>query len=158
VVLLADDHLVEGKRKPTLHYAPGAWAASFEEQMQREDVELGEGIRTCLMRGFDEEFGVKLTSEDVTIQALSLGIEWDLTNYVVLVMARLTLGLDEFWRRALAGEQDHELEMIATMPLKARLANVGRDDLGFWVDKEPRKLHPTTAARLALLPQAGGSR
>jgi hypothetical protein len=158
VVLLADDHLVEGKRKPTLDYAPGAWAASFEEQMQREDVEQREGIKTCLMRGLCEEFGVEVTSEEVTIQAVSLGIEWELGNYVVLVAARLALGVDEFWRRVLAGRQDHEQEMITTVPLAARLTNVGRDDLGFWVDKEPRKLHPTTAARLALLAQAGSSR
>jgi hypothetical protein len=88
---------------------------------------------------------------------VSLGVEWDLTNYVVLVVAELTLGLDEFWRRVLAGRHDHELEMIAIMPLAERLTNVRRDALGFWVDKEPRKLHPTTAARLALLAVTGSS-
>ena len=125
--------------------------------MKREDVDHSEGIKTCLVRGLAEEFGVELTSEEVSFQAVSLGVEWDLTNYVVLVVAELTLGLDEFWRRVLAGQHDHELEMIAIMPLAERLTNVRRDDLGFSVDKEPRKLHPTTAARLALLAATGSS-
>ena len=151
IVLLADGYLVEAQRSSTAEYAPGTWAASFEEQMQRKDAEGGAGIRTCVRRGIEEEFGVTLAEDELEIAAVSLGIEWELINTVALVVVKLTLCSDQFSERSRDGIPDGELDRVAMTPVLQRLESLSQSELGFWIDADPRQTHPTSSARLALL-------
>ncbi len=149
--VLSDGNLIEAQRSSRSDYAPSAWAPSFEEQMKLEDIDAGDGIVTCLLRGFREEFGVTLTRGELSIKSASLGIEWSLINTVMLVFVELKLTSDEFRARSVARERDGEIGEPRFVPLEERLGPLRKSDLGFWFDQDRRLAHPTTSARLALI-------
>ena len=150
IVVTSDGEYIEAKRALDSDYSPGAWSASFEEQLKREDIDRGSTVLTCLLRGLAEEFGAEVSPREIRIGASSLGVEWAIGNLALLVYAVLQITSTEFVARADSRMSDKEISHFQLKPLLARLQSIEEMEGGYWIDLEDDGQHPTNAARLAL--------
>ena len=158
VVTTSDGNVLVGKRSMESEYFPGAYALSFEEQVRVDDLDEGDAVLNTIRRGLREEFGVDVSEREITINGLSLGLEWPGVNAVMMAWVEigLILGKDH-----LSGG-DNELDVADLIPISESRNLVKRDNIGFLYsgtemgmlgapEDHCPELHPTSVARIGLL-------
>ena len=186
VILVSSDNMVvEAQRASQANtYHPGAWTPGFEEQFTGKDfcfiepslttlgIEVGQQgndhptairstkpihpIRACMLRGLDEELGLKIAAEDLEIGQAAFGVEWPIMNRCLLVAVRVQRTgeqiLEQARQRALAQKRgERELELPRLTSLDSLRNHVRYHESGFWHDSRRDLFHPTSAARIGLL-------
>jgi len=145
IVLTADDQVLLARRSARVHYAPGHWSVSFEEQLNERDFD-GEAdpfVRAAC-RGFAEEFGGDLTPDRVV--PLSAVLQIDLLNVIIVMLLRPDLSAAQIQERWRSGSPDAwEAQDVQSLPAE-HLDRLGRSDAHQFMP-----LHVTSLLRSSLL-------
>jgi hypothetical protein len=149
IVRTNDGLVLEAQRSHLAHYAPGAWACSFEEQFKREDLEAEDPIMACFQRGLEEEFKISVNIDREAVVALMYGVEWDIQNYCILIAVDLPYAKAEL--NVVINPK--EIEQYRFIREEEAQQRVGRSAIGFVYNKDTKgeALHPTSLARLSML-------
>jgi len=145
IVLTADDRVLLAKRSAQVHYAPGHWSASFEEQINERDFG-GETdpITHAACRGFAEEFGGSLAFDRVVPLSAILQLDLLSSAFVMLLRPDLTAAqIQDQWQ---SGSPDAwEAQDLTSLPLE-HLDRLDRSD-----GQPFTPLHATSRLRISLL-------
>lgn len=100
IILTSDKKVILARRSDKTEYAPGAWSASFEEQITSSDIRGGfEAAAAAARRGFQEEFGMELPKTADSIAVLSTVLEIGNLNLSVVVAVFSDASANEIIRR-----------------------------------------------------------
>ncbi len=128
IILTSDRQIIAAKRSAEMSYAPLHWSASFEEQLNQNDIGRDEDPFTmAALRGFREEFGPEIPPRNVV--PLTTVMQIDLLNLGIVMLLRPQLTADEIhesWRSA--AKDRWEAEEIRGLPLEnleTALAQIG---------------------------------
>lgn len=145
IVLTADDQILLAQRSARVHYAPGHWSASFEEQLNERDFDgAADPFTRAACRGFAEEFGGDLTPDRVV--PLSAVLQIDMLNVVIVMLLRPDLTASQIQERWRSGSPDAwEAQDLQSLPVE-HLDRLGRGDAHQFMP-----LHATSLLRSLLL-------
>ncbi|MBD3338769.1 MAG: TIR domain-containing protein [Candidatus Lokiarchaeota archaeon] len=149
IVLTSDLKLLLAKRSDNAGYAPAHWSISFEEQISEKDFrnDPNEVVINASIRGFYEEFGIKVSSSDIC--PLSALIEIDTFNLGLVMLIQCKSTFDEIhYRWSSEPRPEHHFEATELQSLKVSADNIQAIISGFI---GPKPLHPTSIMRLAML-------
>ena len=147
IVLTEDGRIIEGRRATTALTDPGRWSASFEEQIRVSDLEAQDALLATTLRGFEEEFGVRLEPGEISILKRTLFLEWPILNAGIAVVARVARACDAL----LPGTGDGELDSVRGVTLEERLGSLRSLGIEGFAIESGEPWHGTSAARAELL-------
>lgn len=145
IVLTSDDRILLAQRGAQTRYAPAHWSVSFEEQLNEWDFSTDvDPFTSAACRGFQEEFGGRLTAEQTV--PLSAVLQIDLLNVGIAMLLRPDLTATQIRQSWQAGPADGwEAQDLQSFPL-AELGTIIHGDA-----PEFAPLHVTSRLRCVLL-------
>lgn len=142
IVLSADKQVLFTQRSHAVAFAPSHWSASFEEQINEKDADIGlDPFTHAAQRGYAEEFGCEIAIDRISL--LSTILELDGLNLGVVMLLRpqqSAAQIEQTWR---AGAEDQwEADRVGWLPLA---------ELEHGIPMVFRPPHPTARIRCAAL-------
>lgn len=150
IVTTQSKQLLKARRSLSAFSYPGAWAATFEEQIRRSDLESLPVLDSVVKRGIREEFQVELEPTDLKIVSACLIMEWPILNPGILIHAHIHGDGKEFLRTDLTIQENPEIIDRVLMPLEDIKSRMKHSSVGFHFLETTDKEHPTSVARMVL--------
>jgi hypothetical protein len=156
ILATADDKIVISERSAQATYHPGRWSASFEEQVEPRDLEVGNaGLHVAADRGVEEEFPYDCIGHQPEFRLFALAVEYTILTPFVVAFAEIdcdSTSLHAAHEAARLGGKDVELGPLRFVPFELEpLAQLLiTDQLGELCDSQPVNWHPTSKYRLLL--------
>lgn len=149
-VVCAGCTLLLARRSASVVYWPGAWSASFEEQVTTQDFADEHALENAARRGFKEEFGEWPVGE---VRVLACIHELDLQNPAFVVLLRTPATAQQILddrRGPAAPPHGHEVARLHSIPFdEAEFVRFEKRN------GEVRTLHPTARARVRIALSSG---